>query len=103
MRFNPKQFSPNARLLNPQQQNPDEYFSGPASSVSAWAPMLMQNGSVRLAFAEQVFREGKQHFRSAVEMPLPIFNMFVQSLVEFQQQANVPTNAIKEVSNARNS
>ena|ERR1700679_117697 len=104
MKFDPNQYrpQPQGQLLNMQQQNPDEYFSGPASPVSAWAPMLMQNGSVRLVFAEQVFPNGKYHFRSAVEMPIPVFNMFVQSLVEFQQQVNVP-NAIKEVSNARNS
>jgi hypothetical protein len=104
MKFNPNDYAPKpqGQLLNTQPQNPDEYFSGPASPVSAWAPMLMQNGSVRLAFAEQVFTGQKFHFRTAIEIPAPQFKIFVDSLVKFQE-SQTPQNAIKtEVPNVGN-
>jgi hypothetical protein len=102
MKFNLNQFSsqPQGQLLNVQPQNPDEYFSGPACAVSAWAPIPMQNGSVRLVFAEQVFGGQKLHFRAAIEMPAAQFKLFIDSLVKFREllpneevKPNVRTNA----------
>lgn len=85
------------RILNPQAQSPDEFFSGPSMSVSGWAPLVMANGNIRIAFSEQVFGDGKHHFRTAVEMPKEIFDKFAESLVEFQRAR---ANAIKpEVQN----
>jgi hypothetical protein len=103
MKFNPNQFRPppQGQLLNTQPQNPDEHFSGPASPVSAWAPLRMANGSIRLCFAEQVFAGQKIHFRAAVEMTPEVFKQFLKSLIEFDDVIN-PKNAIKEVPHVGN-
>lgn len=84
------------KILNPAGQHPDEFFSSPAVSISGWAPFGMSNGNVRIAFSEQVFTDGKHHPRGAVEMPLELFNKFIESLLKFQQ-LNVATK--KEVPN----
>jgi hypothetical protein len=87
--MNPKQLPPNipqGMLLNPKQQHPDEFFSGPAVTVSGWAPIPMDNGSVRIAFCEKVFSDGKAHFRTAVTLDRIGFIAFVDSMVKFKNQ-----------------
>jgi hypothetical protein len=76
-------------------QNPDEFFSGPAIIVSGWVPLQMADGSVRIAFCEQVFTDGKQHFRTAVVIPKNAFNAFVETLVNFQKSQT--TTSLQEV------
>jgi hypothetical protein len=74
------------RILNTQAQSVDECFGGPAVCVSGMAPFLMTDGSIRLAFCEQVFADGKQHFRTAISIPQDVFNSFVETLVKFRNE-----------------
>jgi hypothetical protein len=74
------------RILNPQAQSMDDFFSGPAITVSGMVPLLMADGSIRLAFCEQVFTDGKQHFRTAISIPKDAFNSFVETLVKFRSE-----------------
>jgi hypothetical protein len=74
------------RILNTQAQSVDEIFSGAAISVSGMMPLMMADGSIRLAFCEQVFIDGKQHFRTAISIPKDAFNVFVETLVKFRNE-----------------
>lgn len=62
------------------------FFSGPAMIVSGMAPLLMGDGSVRLAFCEQVFTDGKQHFRTAIVIPKDAFATFLEMLIKFRDE-----------------
>lgn len=92
---------PQGRILNPQAQSMDDCFSGPAVTVSGMAPILMADGSIRLAFCEQVFTDGKQHFRTAINIPPDAFNSFVETLVKFQKEQILPLTKQKDVPDVR--
>jgi hypothetical protein len=88
------------KVLNTQTQHPDEFLSDAAITVSGFAPIPMADGSVRIAFCEKVFNDGKSHPRGAVVMSKESFSTFVKSLVEFQRM-QLPHNEVnRNVGNA---
>lgn len=88
------------KIINPKTQHPDEIFAGPAITVSGFAPLPLANGNIRLAFSEQVFSDGKHHFRAAVDMPLSVFDSFIETLIKFKQQISASKPEAPNVGNA---
>jgi len=78
------------KIINTQQQPPDEFLSDAAITVSGWAPLPMADGSIRIAFCERVFEGGTNHARGAIVMSKDSFNNFVNSLVEFRRMQLPP-------------
>jgi hypothetical protein len=71
-------------LLQPKQQDPDDFLSSPAVTISGWAFMLTNTSDIRIAFCEQVFPDGKLHPRTAVTLSRENLVRLVNEITKFK-------------------